>query len=150
MRGSVQSTSAAAAVASLLCGTPAGTTSTDLSFLTVQLKQAAAGTPPGITAVTSGWTALGSAVNTGDNLNATTDVGTNYLWTYYREGVVNATTVDTSGANSGSVSMASFATTLGGWDIAPQSTTGVDATSGANGSITGAANISITTGDWLF
>jgi hypothetical protein len=143
------STAAAAPVTPLEPAAPAGLTSTDISILTVQVKQSNSGTPPSITGGTTGWTAIGSAVNTGNNATSGNDTGTNYLWTYYRTGTYTAPSVTTAGTGTGSAAITAYATTLGDWDVS-QATTGIDNTNGADGSITGGANLSITTDDWLF
>jgi hypothetical protein len=142
-------TAANAAVATLTPAVPTGVTSTDISILSVELKQTTAGTAPSITGGTTGWTALGTVVNTGNNLTTGVDTGTNYLWLYYRIGTYTAPSVTTSGADTGGASITAYATSIGTWET-PTATTGVDSTNGADGSITGGANLSIATGDWLF
>lgn len=143
-------TAAAAAVTPLAPAVPTGLVSGDLSLLVVEIKQATAGTTPAVTGGTTGWTQIGSTVNTGTNLTAGTDTGTNYLWLYYRTDTYSAPSITTSGANSAGAAINAYTKDAGNtWDVT-QYTTGVDATLGANGSITGAANINVDAGDWIF
>lgn len=140
-------TAAAGAVTGVTAGVPAGLTSTDISILTVEIKATTAGTAPTIT-TPSGWTLIGTVTNNG-TLVAGIDTGSNTVGMYYIVGTYTAPTITTTGANAMGAGIVAFQTSTGGtWDVS-STTTGSDTSSGTNASITGAANISAATGDWV-
>lgn len=140
------STAAAAAVTPLAPGVPAGLTATDLSILIVEVKGLTAGTAPTITAG-AGWSAVGPVTNNG-TIVAGTDTGSNTIGMFYRTGTYSTPSVVTTGGDSAAAVIVAYQTTLTGWDVTATAT-GIDTTSGANGSINGTVNINATTGDWV-
>lgn len=146
LRAAGAATAATAAVSPLAPGAPAGLTATDISILVVEAKNATAGTAVTITTPT-GWTPIGSVTNNG-TLAPSNDAGSNAVGMYYRVGTYTAPSITTTGANSAGAGIVAYATSTGGtWDVS-QTTVGSDTTSAANGSITGAADIGLATGDW--
>ena len=141
-------TAATSVVTPLAPGAPAGLTATDLSILTVEIKGLTAGTAPTIT-TPSGWTLIGTVTNNG-TLVAGADTGSNTIGMYYRVGTYTAPSITTTGADSAGAAIVAYACDASTftWDVS-SSTTGSDTTSGADGSITGAANLSINIGDWV-
>lgn len=144
-------TTAAGAVTGVTAGVPAGLIATDLSILTVEAKQATAGTAVTIS-TPSGWTLIGSVTNNGTNLTAGTDTGTTYLAMFYRVGTYTAPTITTTGANSMGAGIVAYQTgnNNAAWDVTA-TTTGSDTvtTSVAAQTMTGAATVAFTAGDWV-
>lgn len=140
-------TVAAAAVTPLTPGSPGVLANSDISILVVEIKGQTAGVAPTIT-TPSGWTIIGSVTNNGTLVNGT-DTGSNTIGMYYRIGNYPAPSITTTGGNSAGAGIVAYKTsTDGGWDVS-STTTGSDTASGANGSITGGADLSSTTGDWV-
>jgi hypothetical protein len=130
----------AAAVTPLAPGVPAGVTATDLSILTVEGKRTTNTTAPTVTTPT-GWTLIATTHAAG--VTAGVDTGSNSVSTFYRTGTYTGPSITTTGFNSAGAVIVAYQTQGNGWVTPVTSTNGSDTTSGANGSITGAAGLSV-------
>ncbi len=138
--------SATAAVTAVTVSTPAGTTVGDLALLSVVVK------PYNATITTpSGWTKITEATN--GTVAAGNDVGSMKIALYYRTDVGAAVATGNIGQTSANSMGAAIVVYQKGatefWDVT-SFTDGGDTTNAANFSATGAADIGLRTGDWLF
>lgn len=142
LRAAGTPTAANAAVTAINPSVPTGTTTGDLSVLTVTAK-------PYDTTITTptDWVKIGEATN--GTVASGVDSGSTKVAVYVRlsapVGAIGA--IDQSGANSMGAVINSYATTGSGWDYSVF-TSGGDSTDGANYSATG-GSISVANGDWL-
>lgn len=137
-------TSATAAVTAVSPAVGAGATTGDLSILVVGAK-------PYSTVITtpSGWTKIGEGTN--GTTASGIDVGSTIVAVYYKLDAASGAigNITQSGASTMVGQITTYATDAPGWDVSAF-TVGGDTTDGANFSATGAAGISVATGDRVY
>lgn len=145
LRTAGTATAANVAVTAVNPAVPTGTTTGDLSVLTVWMK------PFGTTITTpSGWTKIGEYSN--GTTAAGTDTGSTKVAVFVKEsaavGAIGNLTLDGSPNSVGAVINTYQKGASESWDYSAW-TSGGDAANGANYSATGAAGISVASGDWV-
>lgn len=144
LRAAGTATAATAAVTAVAPAVPSGTTTGDLSVLTVWAKpyNTTIGTP-------SGWTKIGEATN-GTVANGV-DTGSTKIAMFVKEsataGSIGNLTL-TSANSAGAVINTYAKDPAKSWDFGTF-TTGTDTTNGANYSATAGSGLSVATGDWV-
>lgn len=146
LRAAGTPTSANIGIGSVNPAVPAGTTTGDLSVLSVWMKPYSS-----IITTPAGWTKIGEATN--GTVTSGTDVGSTKVAVFVQEsapvGAIGALVLTGSPApNSAGAVINTYKNGSKVWDYS-QFTTGGDTTNAANYSATGAAGIDVATDDWV-